>query len=333
MDIKRRNFIYSIPLTIIAAKSGVAFSGENIISDNPLMPGDNLITYTDIPLWVGIPPGGGGPSGPVEVSDKGSFTNIAKPFLRMLKAKHHNGKSVLIAAGGGYKQINYISESLPAAEWLINQGYNAYILIYRLPGEGWLDGSVVALQDAQRALRLIRSIENHVSVLGFSAGGHLMGMAVTRSDFQSYNRTDDIDKNPARADKAGLIYPIITLEKPYTYTSTHKILVGPNASNSVNAEWSVQNYVTSQTPAIFLVQAEDDPISNPENSLIMASACKNKHVPVSMNMFFSGGHGFGMGRKGTSTINWPLFYKVWLDCEDEKFRNEFPDSPGVSPPL
>lgn len=122
----------------------------------------------------------------------------------------------------------------------------------------------MALQDAQRALRIVRSREKDVSVLGFSAGGHLMGMAVTRADFRSYPEQDSLDRIQAYADRAALIYPVITLESPYTHTSTHKVLVGPHAGEKENAEWSVQNFVTSQTPPVFLVQAEDDPIPAPE---------------------------------------------------------------------
>ncbi|OAT52576.1 twin-arginine translocation pathway signal sequence domain protein [Kluyvera georgiana ATCC 51603] len=82
-----------------------------------------------------------------------------------------------------------------------------YILSYRLPGESWHDGSRVALQDAQRALRIIRQREKRVNVLGFSAGGHLLGMAVTRADERSYTPLDALDSLPARADGAALIYP------------------------------------------------------------------------------------------------------------------------------
>jgi acetyl esterase/lipase len=108
------------------------------------------------------------------------------------------------------------------------------------------------LQDAQRALRIIRQREKQVSVLGFSAGGHLMGMAATRPDFRTYPARDEIDEQTARPDRAALIYPVITLEKPYTHTSTHKILVGPHANATEEAAWSVQNFVSPDTPPALL---------------------------------------------------------------------------------
>ncbi|MCS5990990.1 hypothetical protein LNP02_15895 [Klebsiella variicola subsp. variicola] len=63
----------------------------------------------------------------------------------------------------------------PAAHWLTAHGYTAYVLSYRLPGEGWQAGALAPLQDAQRALRLIRARESQVSVLGFFGGGTSAG--------------------------------------------------------------------------------------------------------------------------------------------------------------
>lgn len=269
--------------------------------------------FTEIPLWSGSPPGGGGPTGPRTYSPSGAIRHIATPGLSVLTPHSPNGHGVLIAAGGGYKQIQSGKEALPAAHWLVARGYTAYILTYRLPAEGWYDGDRVALQDAQRALRIIRQREKQVSVLGFSAGGHLMGMAATRPDFRTYPARDEIDKQTARPDRAALIYPVITLEKPYTHTSTHKILVGPHASATEEAAWSVQNFVSPDTPPCFIVQAKDDLLSDPHNSLIMYDACVANHVPAELHRYPTGGHGFGMGRPGTETVAWPGEYARWLN--------------------
>lgn len=265
-----------------------------------------------LPLWPGQPPGGGGPLGAMQFSAKGAQRNIAMPTITVIKPANPNGHAVLIAAGGGYTRIEMGKEALPAAEWLASHGYTAYVLSYRLPLEGWKDGSRVSLQDAQRALRVVRHRENNVSVLGFSAGGHLLGMAANRPDFHAYQATDALDNLPATADRAALIYPIITLEPPYSHTSTHKVLVGKDATLAADTTWSVQAYVTPQSPPMFLVQAEDDPVSDPHNTLIMAKACQQQHVPVEMHRYATGGHGFGLGKPGTPTVEWPGHYLNWL---------------------
>ncbi|MDI6539863.1 alpha/beta hydrolase [Pantoea ananatis] len=298
----RRVFLMSFTAGLVVAGLKPAFASQKHIT-------------SVIPLWQGTPPGKGGPTGPVITSTSGAQTNISSPFLTVSYPDKPNRKAVIVAAGGGYKRIETGKEALPAAAWLNQHGYTAYILTYRLPAEGWDDKDIVAIQDAQRALRIVRSREKHVSVLGFSAGGHLMGMAACRSDFKSYAPRDELDLLEPITDSAALIYPVITLEKPYTHTSVHKILAGPHASEEADARLSVQTYVTPQSPPFFLIQADDDPVSDPHNTLIMNAVCEQERVSVEMHRFTTGGHGFGMGKPGTPTIEWPSYYDSWLKTE------------------
>lgn len=277
-----------------------------------------------IPLWPGLPPGGGGPEGTVSIDRKGAISHIASPGLEVFLPKRPTGAAVLVAGGGGYKRIEMRSEAYPAAAWLQENGVAAFVLSYRLPIEGWSEGPSAPLQDAQRALRLIRFHAerfgldvNRIGALGFSAGGHLLGLASARSADSSYSAVDGADALSAASNASALIYPVITLKPPYDKTSTRKSLVGGDPSPTASAEWSVETHVRSGCPPMFLAQAEDDPISNPANTLIMASACEAAGVPVEMHRFASGGHGFGMGKPGMPTTAWPEFYRAWL--EKEKF--------------
>ncbi|MET0748906.1 MAG: alpha/beta hydrolase [Rhizobium sp.] len=272
-----------------------------------------------VPLWPQDAPGGGGPKGAVAISGKGAISNIAVPSIEVFRPAKPNGAAMLVAAGGGYKRIEMASEAQPAALWLNERGITAFVLSYRLPSEGWREGAKAPLQDAQRALRLIRaksaeySIKpERIGVLGFSAGGHLLGLAAARSAYRSYGRVDEADKQSARPSGAALIYPIITLEPPYDHTSTKRVLLGRHPTDVESAEWSVQPHVRAHCPSMFLVQAEDDPISDPHNTLIMEAACKSAGVPVEMHRLASGGHGFGMGKPGTPTAGWPAWYEAWL---------------------
>jgi acetyl esterase/lipase len=296
----RRHFCMSVAATVLTTNNNLTFASTTNYSQSV------------ISLWPASPPGGGGPQGNMHVSNKGAQTHISTPILTVLTPASPNGRGILIAAGGGYKRIEAGKEAWPAAQWLVARGYTAYILSYRLPGEGWTNGNLVSLQDAQRALRIVRQHHQYVGVLGFSAGGHLLGMAATRRNLISYTAQDALDDTPAYADSAALIYPVVTVEKPYTHTSTHKILVGPHATAAEEAAWSVQHYVTEDAPPFFLVQAEDDTTSNPDNTRIMQAACERAQIPVEMHRYASGGHGFGMGRLGTPTTTWPNRYEQWL---------------------
>lgn len=264
-------------------------------------------------LWPAEAPGGGGPSGPVAIDAKGAVSNVAKPELAIVRPSRPNGAAMLIAAGGGYKRIEMASEAMPAAHWLAVHGVTAYILTYRLPGEGWRDGSLAPLQDAQRAIRLIRGeMRGPLGVLGFSAGGHLLGLAATRCAFASYRPVDALDAVPARVDEAALIYPIVTLQSPFDHTSTRVQMIGRHPSPADAAQWSVETHVRGRCPPMFLVQAEDDPVSNIANTAMLAAACHVAGVPAERHVLPSGGHGFGMGRPGSPTAAWPGWYEDWL---------------------
>jgi len=226
---------------------------------------------------------------------------------------------MLVAAGGGYERIEMEKEAHPAAAWLVEQGITAFVLSYRLPPEGWTAGPLAPLQDAQRALRIIRAsssrfsiIPDHIGVLGFSAGGHLLGLAATRSSFASYEPLDAIDGQSARPLAAALIYPVVTLEPPYDHTATRRALIGDHPAAATAASWSVETHVRTGCPPMFLVQAEDDPVSDPMNTILLADACREKGIPVELHRLATGGHGFGMGEVGTPSAAWPGWYSNWL---------------------
>ncbi len=294
--ITRRRFILGTGALGLSMTTGKLFARDDII-----------------PLWPDDPPGGGGPSGQLHITSNGSWSNVVSPAIQRFKPENPNGEAVLIAAGGGYRWIGMGREAWPVAHWLNANGYTAYVLSYRLPHEKWQAGRLAPLQDAQRAIRLVRSFERKVHVLGFSAGGHLLGMAAARPDFESYPAIDPLDEVVPKVDSVGLIYPVITLEAPYQHTNTHLMMVGKNATPQDEANWSVQNYVTRQYPPTFLAQAEDDHTSNPFNTELMRDTCRRNRVPVELIQISKGGHGFGLGKAGTPAALWDQAYVRWLD--------------------
>ncbi|WP_093568851.1 alpha/beta hydrolase [Methylobacterium sp. 174MFSha1.1] len=272
-------------------------------------------------LWPGKPPGGGGP-GPdaprFDESREGVVTGVAEPCLLVMRPARSTGTAMVIAAGGGYRRIDLGHEAVPVGRWLNTMGVTAFALVYRLPGEGWAAGADAPIQDAQRAVRLVRARArrygyepNRIGVMGFSAGGHLMGAASTRFASALYRPVDEDDALSARPDVSALIYPVITLKPPFDRTSSRRVLVGESPTRVATDAYSVETHVPPETPPTFLAQAADDPIAVVDNSLLMFAALRAVEVPVEMHLFERGGHGFNLGVPGSPAAAWPGLFATW----------------------
>lgn len=276
-----------------------------------------------VDLWPGRPPGGGGPVPTDYRFDetlRGVVTAVTRPCMMVMRPERPNGAAVIIAAGGGYRRIDIGHEGLPVGEWLNRAGITAFILVYRLPGEGWTAGPDAPRQDAQRAIRLVRANAQdygldpeRIGLLGFSAGGHLMGEAAVGGDVELYQDVDEDDELPARVALAGLLYPVITLRQPFDRTiSSRRVLIGEDPSEAMRRAYSVDTQVNERTPPTFLVQASDDPIAVTDHPLIMFSALRAAKIPAELHIFERGGHGFGLGVPGTPAAAWPTLFLAWI---------------------
>lgn len=248
-----------------------------------------------------------------------SVTGVANPRMAVFRPRVANGASVLITPGGGYVRIVLDHEGYVLARWLAAQGFTAYVLFYRLPGDGWAAGPDVALSDAQRAMRLIRARAirdaldpERVAAIGFSAGGHLCADLATRHAVKTYDRVDAVDRLGARPFVAAPIYPVISMTAPTAHMGSRKQLVGEDASPALEAAHSPHLNVTKATPPCFLVHSEDDGTVPVENSLLLRAALKAAGVPVETHLFAHGGHGYGMTKAlGKPAGVWPELFLTW----------------------
>ncbi|CAI8758591.1 alpha/beta hydrolase [Chryseobacterium sp. IT-36CA2] len=290
------------------------FFGSLLYAQKGLSNQDQL---PSIDLWMKIPDGPG-PGGENMVSPKGSLTNIGRPKLIIHQPQNPNGIAILVISGGGYAHIESGSEGYPASEWLKSLGITAFELQYRLPEEGWATRSV-PFQDAQRALRIIRKDAgkykidpDKIGVLGFSAGGHLAGYISSTFNTIYYPPQDDIDLISAQPNFMAMIYPVVSMLPPNNKTHSFKSLLGKNSDTKDQIRLSVEKQVNAQTPITFLAQSEDDPISPVENSILMYQALKDHKIPAELHLLQSGGHGWGLGKKGTNTGEWTDLFLKWL---------------------
>ncbi|MET0257519.1 MAG: alpha/beta hydrolase [Methylobacterium sp.] len=276
-----------------------------------------------IDLWPGLPPGGGGPfRGDYRFDETlgGVITAVTRPCLMVIRPARPNGAAFVVAPGGGYRRIDISGEGLPVGAWLAKAGFTVFLLIYRLPSEKWRDGPDAPRQDAQRAVRLVRANAGQygldperIGLLGFSAGGHLMGETAVDSEVDLYDDVDAADQHSAHVALAGLIYPIITLKAPFDRTiSSRAVLVGDNPSDAQRRAYSVDAQVTRRAPPTFLAQAADDPVGTVDHPLRMYDALRAAGVPVEMHLFERGGHGFGLGVPGAPAAAWAGLFLTWI---------------------
>ena len=227
--------------------------------------------------------------------------NISKPTITVYTPKSKNsGAAVVVFPGGGYQILAIDLEGTEVCEWLNSIGVTCALVKYRVPDSGPFPRSSAALQDAQRAMGLVRkhAVEWHVDprrigVLGFSAGGHLSAALSTHFDQRLYEPVDDADKLSCRPDFAVIVYP--------GYLAMAEQGMAPNP----------EIHPTNNTPPTYLVQAEDNPV-HVENALVYFSELKSANVPAELHIYAQGGHGYGLRRTAQPVTAWPQSVEVWL---------------------
>lgn len=245
---------------------------------------------------------------------------ITRPYLTIHRPAKPDGRALLITPGGGYHRVVVDKEGGELAPLLAAQGFTVFILTYRLPGEAPQHGPMVAQQDAQRALRLIRHKAgdyridaDRVGIMGFSAGGHVAATLGTTFAEPTYDPVDQADRLSARPDKLALIYPVIDMGGS-AHPGSRDRLLGPNPSATEVERFSADRNVTAQTPPTFLLHACDDTVVPVENSLLFHAACRRAGVAAEMHLYAKGGHGFGHGVRITPENplrRWPELFVEW----------------------
>lgn len=241
-------------------------------------------------------------------------------------AEKSNGTSVIICPGGGYGMLAINKEGFKVAEWFNSLGITAFVLKYRLPSDLIMKNKTVApLQDAQEAVRLVRRNAvkwklnpNKIGIMGFSAGGHLAATLSTHYNDKVYISSDTTSAKP---NFAILIYPVISMQEGITHQGSKDNLLGKNAVNEAVEKYSNEKQITADTPKTFLVHATDDKAVPVENSINYYLALKKEKVPAEMHLYENGGHGFGLGTKGTNA-SWPKTCEKWLAVNNYTLKSD-----------
>ncbi len=254
-------------------------------------------------------------------AEKGFIRNVSRPeILVYLPAKvKATGASVLILPGGSYAGLTFEYEGVQQAQYFVDHGIAAFVLKYRLPSDQTMpDRSIGPLQDAQQGIRFIRLHAKEynldparVGVIGYSAGGHLASTLATHFE-KSY--IDNPEHVSLRPDFEVLVYPVISMNPKITEKGTHDDLLGPSPSDALVAEFSNELHVTPETPPTLILDALDDKLVDPDNSIAFMEALRHAGVTVEARFFEKGQHGFFLmprDRWQSTIMDW-LTTNGWL---------------------
>ncbi len=268
--------------------------------------------HLTLPLWPN-----GVPGGPANLPPEADMTtakdpliagkpvmrlgNVATPTLTLYKAPTGGAKpAVVVFPGGGYRILAIDLEGTEVCDWLNSIGVTCVLVKYRVPDTGPYPKSPGALQDAQRAVGIVREHAaewgidpKRVGVLGFSAGAHLSAALSTHYDKRLYDPIDAADQLSCRPDFAVIVYP------GYLALAVQNMATNPEIRP------------TADTPPSFIVQAEDDPV-HVENATNYFLQLKQAKVPAELHIYSQGGHGYGLRRTELPVTAWPQSAEVWL---------------------
>lgn len=272
-----------------------------------------------VALWPGKAPGDAGIPGAerffqlqvdgksYEVGGKPTkwLTNVTVPTITVYAAPkdRNTGLSMIICPGGGYHNLGWDVEGEEVASWLNSVGITGVLLKYRCPrrpGDVKGEPPLGPLKDAQRAVSLIRSRAaewgldpRRIGMVGFSAGGHLVGAAATNFETRTYEAMDDVDKVSCRPDFGVMLY-------------------SGYFKGKATEELSPTIKTPAGIPPLFIAHATDDAISDVEHSVTMYLAMKRAGVSAELHVYATGGHGWGVRKLGQPCETWTERCLEWL---------------------
>jgi acetyl esterase/lipase len=231
-------------------------------------------------------------------------TNVTVPTITVFRPEKekNTGAAMIICPGGGYHNLGWDVEGEEVAAWLNARGMTGILLKYRCPrrpGDAPRDPPLGPLIDAQRAVSLVRSRAADwgidpakIGMVGFSAGGHLVGATATNFEKRAYEAVDAVDEASCRPDFAVMLYS--------GYFRTKEGGLSPTIR------------FAAQAPPMLLFHATDDKVSDAEHSVTMYTEMKRIGVPAELHVYGSGGHGWGVREVGHPCAGWTDRCLDWL---------------------
>ena len=235
------------------------------------------------------------------------------------EAEKNNHTAVIICPGGSYCYLGIRQEGYEVAKKLTEQGFTAFVLRYRVGMYAAQHPDMI--QDLQRAIQLVREgaekykiDEKKVGIIGFSAGGHLVGTAAT---YFEENFMATLGINPQVSLKpcfTVMVYPVVTMREPYTHQKSRKSLLGAKPAEELLHKMSLEENVHHNMPPLLILQAKDDKVVNYNNSVMLTNNLTKAGIDHKFILYNTGGHGFGaLPKKETDFAVWFNDFMKWYN--------------------
>ena len=233
--------------------------------------------------------------------------------------------AVVVCPGGSYFWLDKVGEGKLVAEWLASEGIAAYVLHYRTAGvfdfitkyrilfRGNRHPDMIS--DIQWALQTVRKeFDGPVGAMGFSAGGHLVMSAAEFFGTDFRGKADGVNLRP---DFVAPIYPVVSLREPCTHRRSRVGLLGESRAGDpvLRDSLSLELHVRPDSPPVFLLRCDDDPVVDPQNADLLDVALTEKGVPHRTIRYHTGGHGFGADKEKFTeeTARWQAAFLEWIE--------------------
>jgi acetyl esterase/lipase len=235
-------------------------------------------------------------------ADVKRVTNVTEPTITVYKPEKPNGTAVIVCPGGGYSILAIEHEGTQVCDYLNTLGITGIVLKYRVPARDKANPGKEPLQDAQRAMGLVRHHAaewgikpDRIGILGFSAGGHLTVMTTLHPNERTYTQDPALDVADATPNFSIPVYPAYLVTKEDTFTLKPDVVV------------------TDKAPPMCLIHAGDDKgQTSSSGSALLYLEYKKLNLPAELHIYAKGGHGFGMRKSGLPTADWLVRTGEWI---------------------
>jgi acetyl esterase/lipase len=209
---------------------------------------------------------------------------------------HAASTHVIVLPGGGYAELA-AHEGEPVARWLAGIGVGASVLTYPVNVR-----HPAPLQAVRAEIRRLRAAgARRIGLMGFSAGGHLAGLAALAPGAA-----------PEEAVQFAVLGYAITSMETESYRPARLILLGQDASPELRRSTSLDALVTPESPPFFIWHTAEDAYVPPEHTYRFARALAASGVPHAVHVFSRGPHSLGLARDAGPAAAWTTLADAWI---------------------